>query len=70
MHQISQLALNCPLCASLQIRIIKAQNVPLCAVKLGIAGRFFAICFGYESKGEWGWDAWAGPGGDAFDAGW
>ncbi|KAK1878116.1 Hydroxyethylthiazole kinase, partial [Dissostichus eleginoides] len=33
--QISRLALNWPLCPSLQIQIIKANAVPLCAVAMG-----------------------------------
>lgn len=56
--QIYQLALNWPLCLSLQIQIIKANAVPLCTVAMGTgtaATSRLAVCFGWKSKREWRW---------------
>lgn len=65
--QISQLALNWPLCVPLLIQIIKANAVPLCAVKMGmgtVAASGFAVCLGLKSKPKWRWDACGTVGGD------
>lgn len=49
----ARLAMNWPLCLSLQIKIIKANAVPLCAVAMGTGDcgcQQFAVCFGWKSK--------------------
>lgn len=62
-------ALNWPLCLSLQIQIIKANAVPLCAVAMGTgglrlpAGSVFALAGNQSASG--GGDAWGRVGGDA-----
>ena len=64
--QISaRLAMNWPLCLSLQIKIIKANAVPLCAVAMGTgtgaaSSLLFALAGNQSVSGGWDWTGKSG----------
>lgn len=52
--------MNWPLCLPLQIKIIKANAVPLCAVAMGTgtaaaSGLLFALARNQSASGGWDW---------------